>query len=84
MTWTVRDAKARLSEVMRAADTEGPQRIGVTARQYVLVAAAEWERASASLGQHMGRWLVENMPRGEELVLPSREEPPRAVPFVDS
>lgn len=30
----------------------------------------------------LGQWLVENMPRGIDLELPSRDEPERPVPFI--
>lgn len=32
--------------------------------------------------EHMGRWLVENMPRGINLELPDRSEPEREISFV--
>ncbi|MCY4136046.1 MAG: YbaK/EbsC family protein [bacterium] len=32
--------------------------------------------------EHMGRWLVDNMPRGLNLELPDRSEPDREVPFL--
>ncbi len=32
--------------------------------------------------EHMGRWLVENVPRGLNLELPDREEPDRPVAFL--
>lgn len=31
----------------------------------------------------MGRWLVDNMPRGADLVAVERREPGRPVPFID-
>ena len=31
----------------------------------------------------LGQWLVENMPRGTELEVPSRRERDRRIPFVD-
>ncbi|MDE0238501.1 MAG: YbaK/EbsC family protein [bacterium] len=31
---------------------------------------------------HMGRWLVENMPSGLDLELPDRSEPDRPVPYL--
>ncbi len=37
--WTVAEAKARLSEILRLAESEGPQRIG-TRRPFVVVPAA--------------------------------------------
>ena len=81
--WRIAEAKARLSEILRLADTEGPQRIGVR-RAYVVVPEAMW-RAKSESGQPLGQWLVDNMPRGTDLeqVLPSRSEPERAAPFAD-
>ena len=32
--------------------------------------------------EHMGRWLVDNMPRGLNLELPDRNEPDREISFV--
>ena len=81
--WTIADAKARLSEVLRRASTEGPQRIG-TQRRYVLVPEAEWDRLNATV-HPFGAWLVDNMPRSStkdgELQLPDRRDPPRDDPF---
>ena len=34
--------------------------------------------------EHLGQWLVENMPRGIDLDLPSRDEPEREIPFVNA
>lgn len=30
----------------------------------------------------MGQWLIDNMPRGIDLEIPSRHEPKREIPFV--
>ncbi len=78
--WTVADAKAQLSHILRCADAEGPQRIG-RHRTYVLVPERLWESRS-SLETPMGRWLIENMPRGYELELPDRHSS-RDTPFTD-
>ena len=40
-TWTVSEAQGRLSEVLRLAEEEGPQLIGVR-RSFVVVPAAMW------------------------------------------
>ena len=78
-TWTVAEAKARLSEILRLAEEEGPQRIG-TRRSFVVVPAAVWD-AKTPPRKPLGQWLVENMPRGIELEVPSRREPEREIPF---
>ncbi len=80
-TWTVAEAKARLSEILRLASEEGPQRIGSNPR-YVIVTEEEWlERAEPRIP--LGRWLVENMPRIGDLELPDRAELERPPPFSD-
>ena len=78
--WTVAEAKARLSEILRLAETEGPQRIGAR-RPFVVVPAAAWEEKTPPR-KPMGQWLIENMPRGVELELPDRSSN-RPVPFID-
>ncbi|WP_419944354.1 hypothetical protein [Candidatus Poriferisodalis sp.] len=78
--WTVAEAKARLSHILRCAEEDGPQRIG-TRRTFVVVPEHVWqERAEPDV--HVGRWLVENMPRGYELELPDRRSI-RPIPFFD-
>ena len=79
--WTVADAKARLSEVLRLAESEGPQRIG-TRRPCVVVPERVWE-ARVPSRPPLGRWLVENIPRGANLEIPARRESRRTVPFQD-
>ena len=80
--WTVAEAKARLSEILRLASKEGPQRIGTKAR-YVIVPEEEWlKREEPQIP--LGRWLVENLPRGyDDLELPDRAEPERPPLFSD-
>ena len=80
-SWTVRDAKAKLSEVLRKAREEGPQRIGER-KACVVVSAEEWQRVSKPK-PHMGRWLIENMPKVGELELPDRRESGREIPFAE-
>ena len=79
--WTVAEAKARLSEVLRLAETEGPQRIGAR-RSFVVVPAAVWEERSPPR-KPLGQWLVENTPRGANLPVASRRETGRPVPLID-
>ena len=79
--WRVAEAKARLSEVLRLSEEEGPQRIG-TRKSYVVVPEKVWEERSPPR-KPLGQWLIENMPRGIELELPDRNEPDRPNPFID-
>ena len=79
--WTVAEAKARLSEVLRLAEQEGPQRIGVR-KSFVVVPAELW-RANSHPPKTLGRWLVDNIPRGANLDAPERSERARLIPFVD-
>ena len=78
-TWTVAQAKARLSEILRLAEVEGPQHIGKR-NTFVVVPERLWQQQS-SPRKPLGQWLVENMPRGIELEIPSRREPEREIPF---
>ena len=78
--WTIAEAKARLSEILRLAEEEGPQRIGVR-KPFVVVPAAVWE-AKVLPRKPLGQWLIENVPRGVELELPDRHSN-RPIPFVD-
>ena len=78
--WTVAEAKARLSEVLRRAEEEGPQHIG-TRRPFVVVPAGKWY-AKSPPRKPMGRWLVENMPRGVNLEIPGTRSSRREVPFA--
>jgi prevent-host-death family protein len=78
--WTVQDAKSQLSEILRRARAGEPQRIGMT-DTCVVVSEKEW-RQCAEKPAHLGKWLVETAPRGEELILPSRKSK-RGDPFSD-
>ena len=77
--WTVAEAKARLSEILRRAETEGPQHIGVR-RSFVVVPAATWYE-KASPRQPLGKWLIENVPRGLNLEIPDSRRSARDIPF---
>lgn len=81
-TWTVRDAKAKLSEVLRKARDEGAQRIGER-ESYIVVTEAEWNRLNAPK-PHLGAWLLQNMPEIEELELPDRHDRARPSPFDET
>lgn len=55
--WALQDAKARFSEVVRKAKTEGPQRITVHGREEVVVVSVEEYRRA--MGEATGQALVE-------------------------
>ena len=78
--WTVAEAKARLSEILRLSETEGPQHIG-TRRSFVVVPAHVWAEKEPRR-KPMGKWLLENMPRGTNLEVPSDRSSRREVPFI--
>ncbi len=79
--WTVAEAKARLSEVLRLAETDGPQRIG-TRRRSVVVPERQWDELTRPK-KSLGKWLVENTPRGTNLEIPERRFDQRPTPFID-
>jgi prevent-host-death family protein len=68
--WSVQDAKAHLSEVMRRARAGEPQIIG-TRDPVVVMSAKDFERLSPR--KHLGRFLIETAPRGAPIKLPPRD-----------
>ena len=81
--WTVAEAKARLSEILRLAETEGPQRIGKRS-SFVVVPERVWREHAPPDRMPMGKWLIENMPRGTNLEIPDRGgDSRREIPFAD-
>ncbi len=80
--WTVAEAKARLSEVLRRARDEGPQRIG-TRKEFIVVPASVWDEKNEP-GQSLGQWLTAHAPRIGALELPPHDEgDERPGPFED-
>ena len=80
--WTVAEAKAKLSEVLRRAEEEGPQRIG-TRKAFVVVPVRTWEEITEPRPS-LGQWLIANAPGAGTLELPPRDEgPERPGPFDD-
>ena len=79
--WTVAQAKARLCEILRLAEEEGPQHIGKR-KSFIVVPAQLWADRS-SPHKPLGQWLVENVPRGLNLEIPREREPGQKIPFTD-
>jgi hypothetical protein len=75
--WSVQEAKARLSEVLRRARAGKPQHIGLT-QPCVVVSEEDWSPRRRT--KSLGAWLVESAPRGEPLIEPSRKSR-RGDPF---
>lgn len=78
--WTVKEAKARLSEILRLAEEEGPQQIG-RRKTFVVVPAADWYTEKPPR-KSMGQWLVDYMPRGLNLDLSDNRRSHREIPFT--
>lgn len=76
-TWKLQDAKARFSEVVRKAQTEGPQRVTVHGRDAVVVVSASEYGKNKGL---TGAVLVEAMQEARRLGLKIR--PLRTYPAM--
>ena len=79
--WTVADAQARLPELLRLAQSEGPQYIG--AAHTFVVTPADPEPDQAEPRAPLGQWLVHNVPRGANLEIPRDRSSAREIPFAD-
>jgi prevent-host-death family protein len=76
-TWTVADAKARLSEVIDRAQTEGPQRITKNGRPTAMVVSIdEWERKTKRKGT-LADFFANSPLRGAQLQIERDKELPR-------
>lgn len=81
--WTIAEAKARLSEILRLAENQGPQRIG-TRKRYVIVPEEVWNECEPAPRMPMGQWLVENLRGLGPLEIPDRkDDPERPIPYAD-
>ena len=76
----VAESKARLSEIVHLAEEEGPQRID--AEKSFVVAPEHARQTQAQPRKPLGQRLVDNMPRGVTLEIPSRREAGREIPFL--
>jgi prevent-host-death family protein len=76
-TWTVAQAKAKFSEVIDRALTEGPQTVTRKGRTAVVVVdAAEWQRKTKRVGT-LADFFAASPLRGSGLKLPRRTLPRR-------
>jgi prevent-host-death family protein len=77
--WTVAEAKAKFSEMIQRAMSEGPQTItrkGRTAA--VVVGAEEWQRKTQRVG-NLAEFFAASPLRGSGLKVPRLEKPPRKI-----
>jgi prevent-host-death family protein len=80
-TWTIAEAKAKFSEVVDRARTDGPQTITRNGRTAaVVVSADEWERKTKRTG-NLAEFLAGSPLRGSELKVRRSKERPRKPPL---
>jgi prevent-host-death family protein len=78
-TWTVAEAKAKLSEVIDRAATRGPQTVTRHGRTTVIVVAAEeWEQKTKRVG-NLAEFLGHSPLRRSRLRIERRKDRPRGV-----
>jgi prevent-host-death family protein len=78
-TWTVAEAKAKLSELMDCAERRGPQTITRNGHTTVIVVSAqEWERKTRRTG-NLAEFLAASPLRGSGLRVKRRKDRPRRV-----
>jgi len=78
--WSVLDAKAKLSEILRLARAGKPQTIG-SQDPCVVISVTEFEALRRT--RHLGKFLLATAPRLSEVETPSRVDW-RDDPFADS
>jgi prevent-host-death family protein len=78
-SWTVAEAKARFSEVIDRAATQGPQTVTRNGRRAVVVVAAEeWERKTRRSG-NLAEFLASSPLGRSKLRVARRKDRPRKV-----
>lgn len=78
-TWTVAEARAKFSEVVKRAIFEGPQTIARKGRSIaVVVGAEEWQRRSKRVGS-LAEFFAASPLRGSGLKLRRLESQPRKI-----
>jgi len=78
-TWAVAKAKARFSELIERALTDGPQTITRKGKQTVVVVSAdEWQRKTRRAG-NLAEFLATSPLRGSGLKVKRTKSGPRAI-----
>ena len=81
MSWQLHEAKNKLSEVVKRALSEGPQRVTRRNEAVIIIAESEYLKLTGERPS-LARWLLAN-PMPARIELPSRGDPPRPTPFQD-
>ena len=80
-TWSVADAKARFSELIDLALTQGPQAITRRGREAAMVVSAEdWKRRTGRRGSFLD-FMQASPLRGSEVRIERQRDRPRKVEF---
>jgi prevent-host-death family protein len=80
-TWTVAEAKAKFSEVIARAESQGPQTITRNGRTaVVMVSYEEWERKTKRVG-NLAEFFAASPLRGAEISLERLPEKPGETKF---
>ena len=79
--WSLADAQANLTEVLRLSESEGPQYIEAAGVFVVTPAEPTQDRDEPELT--LGQWLVKNAPRGTNLMIPRDRRSNREIPFIE-
>jgi prevent-host-death family protein len=78
-TWTVAQAKAKLSEVIEKAQSRGPQTITRNGRNAVVVVSAEeWAHKTKRVGT-LAEFLAASPLRGSGIVIERAKDEPRDI-----
>jgi prevent-host-death family protein len=78
-TWSITDAKARLSEVIDRALSDGPQTITHRGRKAVIVVSAEeWEHRGRRRG-NLAEFFAASPLRGSDLEIERTRDGPRDI-----
>ncbi len=78
-TWTVAEAKAKFSEVVQKAETEGPQRITRRGEEAVVVVSKkEWERKTKRKGTLL-EFFANSPLRGSGIKIERLKDAPREI-----
>jgi prevent-host-death family protein len=78
-SWTVAEAKAKLSEVIEKAQTAGPQRITRHGKEAVVVVSAEEWKRKTKRRESLAEFLLASPLRGSGLEIERLEDPPRKI-----